>query len=301
MPSSSGVKAREFVTGLVFPESPRWRDGHLWLSDLHAHRVLTVDERGSAGVVAELDDQPSGIGFTGVGTPIVVAMRSRRLLLLGGRIPQVHADLSSIPGSRLNDMVADERGAAYVGNYVVDGAQRFAVADGDPWPDSLIRIEPDGSYRVVADQLFSPNGMVISADGKTLVVAQTYGRVLLSFAIGEDGGLSSRKVFADLGHRHPDGICLDAEGAVWVACPREQEFVRVFPGGRIADRIAFPESTWAVACTLGGPRRQTLFLACAETTLENQLSCTSFEADLESRAKGFVLACDVDVAGVGLP
>jgi sugar lactone lactonase YvrE len=288
--------------GLVFPESPRWRDGKLWLSDMHAHRVLRVDLAGNVEVIAELDDKPSGIGFLPSGVPIVVSMRHCLVLRLDGSDPAVYADLGQLPVTDLNDLVTDATRRTYVGGRAVTGRDRQGVRrPNGNWPDSIIRIDGDGSAATVANGLRSPNGMALSPDRRTIIVAQTEGRNLLAYDVGSDGGLRDLRIFADLDGRMPDGITLDAEGAVWVACPRDRVFIRVLDGGRITHTIEVDEGIWPVACLLGGPQRDQLFLISSRTTLENQLSCTDFEADKHSIARGRLEVVTVEVPGVGWP
>jgi sugar lactone lactonase YvrE len=165
------------------------------------------------------------------------------------------------------------------------------LAGETPAPGNVVMVTPDGKARVVADNLEVPNGPAITPDHKTLIVAESFGHRLAAFDIAADGSLSGRRVFAELGEATPDGICLDAEGAVWVSSPLTHEFRRVRQGGTIADRITL-SGKWAVACMLGGADRRTLFLLTAETSLE----------DLQQgKSKGYIETVRVDVPGAGLP
>lgn len=264
------------VDGLTFPEGPRWHDGRLWFSDFYSHRVLAVDETGDRQTMAEVQQQPSGLGWLPDGRLLVVSMLDRRLLRQepGGELA-VHADLSALAPCHCNDMVVDGRGHAWVGNFGFDRHR------GDqPTTTCLIHVSPSGEARTVADQLFFPNGTVIvdqeTSDGHpTLVVAESRGQRLTAFSIAEDGSLGGRRIWADLtvgssGNSAdldggvPDGICLDREGAIWVADPRANEVFRVHEGGRVSERIS-TGSRGAYACVLGGEDGRTLYV-CTNTT-----------------------------------
>ncbi|MEA2624278.1 MAG: hypothetical protein QOD06_323 [Candidatus Binatota bacterium] len=272
--------------GFTFLEGPRWHDGSLWLSDIHAERVLRVSPDGKSEVVVTVPNRPSGLGFDRKGRLLIVSMRDRKLLRLdGGRLETV-ADLAAVAPYDANDMVVDGEGRAYVGHF---GFDLFNHAE--PGPSSLILVTPEGKVRVVAEDLMFPNGAVVTPDGRTLIVAESFGSRLTAFTIGADGGLSGRRVFAELGERVPDGICLDAGGGVWTSCFGQDEFVRVVDGGAITDRVAVTGRR-AVACALGGEDRRTLFLLTAETTVED-LS--------EGRSKAAIETARVAVPGAGWP
>jgi sugar lactone lactonase YvrE len=213
-------------------------------------------------------------------------MRDRRLLALGKDGLRVAADLASLVPAPCNDLVVDAAGRDYVGNF---GFDRHAGEA--PRTTSLIRVDPDGRASRVADDLMFPNGMAITPDGKTLIVAETYAHRLTAFAVGVDGALTGRRLFAALDGCFPDGICLDAEGAVWVADARGHDVARVFDGGRIERRIAVGSERSVFACMLGGPDRRTLFL------------CTSTGSGPAMAAKtdGKIELVAVDVPGAGRP
>jgi sugar lactone lactonase YvrE len=274
------------LEGLVFGEGPRWRDGRLWLSDMHAGFVLALDSKGRAETIARVPARPSGLGWLPDGRLLVVSMHDRKLLRLdpGGLV--VHADLAPLVSGDPNDMVVDDRGRAYVGNFGYD-----MLGGGRPAPANLVLVAPDGSARVVAEDLSFPNGTVITEDRRTLVVAESFGARLTAFRIAPDGSLAERRLFADLGGRTPDGICIDAEGCVWASCFGQDEFVRVRDGGEIVERVDVAGRR-AVACALGGEGRLTLFLLTAETSIEDL-------AQSKSRAK--VETVRVDVPGAGIP
>jgi sugar lactone lactonase YvrE len=213
--------------------------------------------------VLELDDSPSGLGWTPDGTLLVVAMVRRELLAVGPDGPVVHSDLTGLTRVRANDMVVDAGGGAYVSSF------GFDLLSGAPVePTALVRVDPDGTASVAAEDLRFPNGMALSDDGRTLVVAETYGARLTAFDVDESGGLSGRRVFAETPGLAPDGICLDAAGDVWFATARTSEVVRVREGGEVTGRVEVASGSLSYACTLGGPDGRTLFVCTAPTWQE---------------------------------
>jgi len=273
------------LDGLGFPEGPRWHDGKLWFSDMHARKVMTVDLEGHAETIVEVPNQPSGLGWLPHGRLLVVSMIDRRLLRLDPTGLTEVADLSPLAAYHCNDMVVDGYGRAYIGNFGFDfrAGQPFA-------PAALILVTPEGPARVVADELAFPNGTVITPDGRTLVVGETWGRRLTAFDIAPDGALTRRRLWAQLEDgRFPDGICLDAEGAIWVASPLSSEVLRVHEGGQVTHRIKV--ATRAYACMLGGSDRRNLFV------------CTAANSDEATwtMASGSIELVRVNVPGVGLP
>ena len=252
-------KLATLLDGLSFPEGPRWHEGKLYFSDMHAHRVMTVDMQGRSSIVCEVPAWPSGLGWLPDGRMIVVSMTDRRLLRMekSGLVP--HADLSALAPFHCNDMVVDSAGRAYVGNF------GFDLHKGEtPRATVMIMVTPEGKTRVVADELTFPNGTVISPDGRTLIVGESFGRRLTAFDIAADGSLANRRVWAELGDNVPDGIALDADGAIWVASPTKSEVIRVKQGGEVTERISV--ATDAFACMLGGPDRRTLFVLTAASS-----------------------------------
>jgi sugar lactone lactonase YvrE len=271
--------------GFTFPEGPRWRDGKLWFSDFYSHRVLTVDLAGRLETVVRVPQQPSGLGWTPEGHLLIVSMLDKKLVRLDGdRLVEV-ADLSGLATGPCNDMVVDGTRRAYVGNFGFDRHR------GEPErPTCLARVDPDGTVVRAADDLRFPNGTVITPDGKTLIVGETHANRLTAFDIAADGSLGNRRVFASVDGVYPDGICLDAEGAVWVADPRGLRVVRVFGGGRIARTIpTAPRGSYA--CMLGGPDRRTLFI----------LTNTGSGPAMGSKTDGRIETIRVDVPGAGWP
>jgi sugar lactone lactonase YvrE len=278
-------KVEVLLAGLKFPEAPRWRDGKLWFSDFYAHRVATVDLDGRAETVVEVPQRPSGLGWTLKGELLVVSMLDRRVLRFDGNALHLYADLSALATGPCNDMVVDAAGRAYVGNF---GYDRHNNAP--PRNACLARIDPDGSVVKAADDLVFPNGAVITPDGKTLIVGETFANRLTAFDVAADGTLSNRRVFAELEGVFVDGICLDAEGAVWVTNARGKGVVRVLPGGRIAQTVDTGERN-SYACMLGGPDRRTLFI------LTNSGSGPAMAA----KSDGRIERVRVGVPGAGLP
>jgi sugar lactone lactonase YvrE len=257
-----------------FTEDPRWRDGRLWYSDFYGHAVHSVGPDGDDRVELELDDQPSGLGWLPDGRLLVVAMTSRQVRRLepdGSLV--LHADLSHIATYWCNDMLVDPLGRAYVGHfgldldaYVAEHGEAAVLSEDAPTRSHVMLVLPDGTVEVAADDVRFPNGTVLTPDGRTLIVAETLALRLTAFDIDDDGRLSNRRVWADLSPHliPPDGICLDAEGAIWVANALGAECVRVVEGGEITDRVVTGQR--AFACNLGGSDGTTLFVCTAQTS-----------------------------------
>ena len=275
-----------FLDRLAFPESPRWHDGALWFSDFYTQRVQRVDMKGRCETVVCVPGQPSGLGWLPDGRLLVVSMSDRRLLRLEGAVLVEVADLAKLAPFHCNDMVVDAKGRAYIGNFGFDFAARQA-----PRSTGLILVLPDGQARVVAQDLHFPNGAVITPDGRTLIIGETYAARLTAFDIADDGSLSGRRVWATLDKAAPDGICLDAEGAIWLASPISREVIRVREGGEVTHRIATPGQ--AVACMLGGPDRRTLFVLTGKVMVTPEQSRASLT--------GMIYTLPVVVPGAGLP
>jgi len=274
------------LDGLMFPEGPRWHEEKLWFSDMHAGQVLTVDMNGKAEVIVTVPQSPSGLGWLPDSRLLVVSMVDRRLLRLDTEGLVEVADLSQLASFHCNDMVVDLHGRAYIGNFGFDlnAQQPFSPAE-------VVLVTPDGQAKVVAEDMAFPNGSVITPEGNTLIVAETFGSRLTAFDIGADGSLSNRRIWAKLDGAFPDGICLDAEGAIWVASPAgEAGVLRVREGGEITHRINI--ATQAYACMLGGPQRNTLFMLTAETTNPE---------GARAKSSGRIETIPVEVPGAGLP
>jgi sugar lactone lactonase YvrE len=290
-----------FVDGLAFPEGPRWYGDRLWLSDVVNGHVVRIALDGTREIAAAIGDRPSGLGFLPDGSLLVVAMTTHALWRVAKGKAELYADLRDFGGDFLNDMVVDADGRAYIGVRHSDLRAGFPMPEPPNAPDSVILVQPDRSASVGADQLVSPNGSVITANGRTLIVAETYVHRLTAFDRAPDGTLHSRRVFADVAGAYPDGICLDAEGAIWVGSPYTDEFVRVREGGEITDRIEVPGG---VACALGGPDRRTLFLLAVDPSSlprPGVLPDTDLLHDATSFAGGRVLTQQVAVGGAGWP
>jgi sugar lactone lactonase YvrE len=283
------LASKEILTGLAFPEGPRWHEGRLWFSDMHADEVVAVSPDGARQTIAVVEHQPSGLGWLPDGRLLVVSMTDRRVLRLepNGELVE-HADLSALAPWHCNDMVVDAIGRAYVGNFGFD-----LHAGAPPTTTTLLRVDPDGSVTEVATEMAFPNGCVITPDARTLVVGESMGRRLTAFDIGADGSLDRRRVWADLPDGSvPDGICLDAEGAIWSACPRTGSVWRVAEGGAVLDCVSVGGDQKAFACMLGGPSRTTLYI-CA--------SGSSQPAECRALRNGRIVAIEVDVPGAGQP
>lgn len=276
------------LDGLAFPEGPRWRDGRLIFSDMHAHEVIAMTPDGARETLVSAAGPVSGLGWLPDGRMLIVSMNDRRLLRreADGRLVE-HADLSGIASWHCNDMVVDAAGRAYVGNFGWD----LQNPDAPRGPARMARVDPDGKVSVAADDLIFPNGTVITPDGKTLVVGETFASKMTAFDVAPDGGLSNRRLWAQLPEGAvPDGCCLDAEGAIWVASPTTNDVLRLFEGGRVAERIVADRGVYA--CMLGGADRRTLYLLTSHS---------SDPAACAAQRSGRIEAVEVEVPGAGLP
>jgi len=287
--------ATTLVEGLGFPEGLRWHDGTFWCSDMRANAVLTIGLDGAMRRAVATPGPPSGLGWLPDGRLLVVSMHDRKVLRLDPEGLVEHADLGGIATYHANDMVVDRRGRAYVGNfgfdfmaYIATRTLEEALADPDYPTAALAVVDPDGTARVAADGLLFPNGMAITPDGGTLIVAESNGPYLTAFRIGADGALAGRRRWATMARGVPDGICLDTEGAVWVASPSTAECLRLAAGGAVLDRVA--TSQGAYSCALGGPDGRTLFIATAPS------AATTADA-----AAGRIETAAVAVPGTGSP
>jgi sugar lactone lactonase YvrE len=248
------VSASEvLMEGIVFGESPRWHDGKVWFSDWGAHQVIALDPGGRHEVVAAVESFPMCIDILPDGRVLVVDSARRRLLRRepDGSLVQ-HADLAGISGKPWNDIVADSRGRAYVNNI------GFDFPGGEFAPGLVALVTPEGGVSQVADGLSFPNGMAISPDGATLIVAESYANRLSGYDIGSDGSLGSRRTWAETPGDHPDGICMDAEGAVWYADVGNRHCVRVREGGQVLATVDLDRG--AFACVLSRGDQPRLFV-----------------------------------------
>ena len=242
-----------FAEGFMFLEAPKWHEGLLWVSDVFDHKVYALSADGQRRRVVDVPNRPSGLGFLSDGSLIVVSAKDRRLLRLDGDRLSEYADLSNHATAWLNDFAIDALDRIYVGNFGYD-----FVAGEPRKTTSLHRVDPDGTIATVADNVDFPNGSVVINEGRTLVVAETWEARITAFDLSSAGHLSRRRIFADLGQRQPDGLCADAEGAIWVGIYNTGEFLRVLEGGEITHRAQFAGS--GISCTLGGTEGRSLFL-----------------------------------------
>jgi sugar lactone lactonase YvrE len=290
-----------FEGGTYF-ECPRWHDGRWWASDFYRHTVFTYDADGREEPVLEVEGQPSGLGWLPDGDLLVVSMKDGRVLrrAADGGV-SVHADVSSFTTGHLNDMIVDRQGRAYAGNFGFD-----LMGGGEPATAGIVRIDPDGSASAAAEDLWFPNGMVITDDG-TLIVAETFAARFTAFTIQADGTLGDRRVWAQVQPSPPpgdtetmlgavtfapDGCTLDAEGHIWAADALGGRAARVAPGGGIVDEIRAPEGLGVFACQLGGEDGRTLLLCVAPDFAEHARSAAR---------EALLLTTTVDVPHAGLP
>lgn len=287
--------AQVLAEGIYFGEGPRWHEGRLWFSDFYAHRVCSISLEGDLRIELELDGQPSGLGWMPDGSLLVVRMELRQVWRRwpDGRFA-LHADLADYSAHLCNDMVVDAAGRAYVGNFGfdLDAAMRErgpagVIADHPVTMLALVQSDGTVSDAVPGERFGFPNGMVISPDGATLIVAETFAQQLTALDIGDDGSLTNRRVWAPVAPRLPDGICLDASGAVWIANPAAPECALIAPGGEVLE-IVTTGALNCYACMLGGPEGKHLFLLVAPPA--------------PAKAPGGrIMVCDVSVRGAGQP
>jgi sugar lactone lactonase YvrE len=273
------------LTGRTFLESPRWHRGALFAVDVYPGEVLEIRPDGLADVLAALPSGVMSIGWDAGGRLLVAGYTDRRLFKLENGRLEAFADLSGLAAHCLHDMAQDSLGRTFIGHMDYD----YAVGQ-DFVPDSLIRVDPDGSAQVVARDMRSANGMAVTPDDSMLLVAESRAHRINSFEIRPDGTLSDKSIWAKL-DTTPDGLCLDAEGAVWVALPMENRFVRVLRGGAVTDSIDTPQH--AIGCTLGGEDGRTLFLVTDSTLGIPQEAAAARSSTITSTR--------VAVPGVGRP
>jgi len=274
------------VDGVDFGEGPRWHDGRLWYSDFYQRAVYTVTSDGKREAIhADLDDRPSGLGWLPDGSMLVVLMTTRQLVreVDGALVP--YADLSGVAAFHCNDMVVSATGHAYVGNFGFDLEARATYQ-----PADLALVSPDGSVSVAAEAMAFPNGSVITPDGSTLIVGQSFGGDYVAFTIGDDGTLSDRRAWATMPGMAPDGCTLDDEGAIWFSDAAGAGLVRVREGGEITHTIPTPMPSYA--CVLGGDDGRTLFALCAPDPHPDAVA---------GKAAGAIYAVEVNVPHAGLP
>jgi sugar lactone lactonase YvrE len=268
---------------LAFPVCPRWHESRLWFSDMHDGKVWAMTQHAQTQLICDVPGQPAGLGWLPDGTLQIVSMTDRMLLRLERGFLHPVADLSRFFSHHANDMVIDEHGRAYIGSFGFD-----LDGGGEPTASPMVCVEPDGEAWVVIEGLLFPNGSVITPDGSTLVVAESFGQRLSAYTINDDGSLADPRVWSDLRPNVPDGICLDAEGAVWVADPVNNGVIRVAANGATDDWVSTGDRS-AYACALGGPDLRTLFICTAESSNPARTVVTR---------SGRIEAVKVDVPGV---
>jgi sugar lactone lactonase YvrE len=263
-----------FVEGGTFFEGPRWHDGHWWVSDFYSHTVSSITPEGHMETVCEVSGQPSGLGWMPDGSMLIVSMLEHKVLRRwpDGRV-DTHADLSEFATGHANDMVVGVDGCAWVGNFGFD-----LMGGADVRPACLMRISPEGQVSLAAEDLYFPNGAVISPDNKSLIVGETFGNRMTAFTINDDGELVDRRTWAGFGpcpqpgpraellkqlEVGPDGCCLDAENHIWIADAFNQRCIRVAPGGDIVDELTTRDGQGVFACMLGGEDGRTLLMCIA--------------------------------------
>jgi len=273
------------LDGICFGEGPRWHDNHLWFSDMHAHEVIKLNLDGTSQVIANVPQQPSGLGWLPDQRLVVVSMTDKKLLIDEAGELSEYADLSQLASYHCNDMVVDAKGRCYVGNFGFDLISRASQK-----PAELIMVSENGTASIVADDLLFPNGTVITPDGRTLIVAESMAARLTAFDIDQHGALSNRRVWAQMDGALPDGICLDEDSGIWVASPISNECLRLTEGGAVTDRIKVEHQ--AYACMLGGENGKRLFICTASSSSPEQC---------KARRDGRIEYADVSVAGAGRP
>jgi carbohydrate kinase (thermoresistant glucokinase family) len=273
------------ANGLAFPEGPRWHDQCLWFTDQHAQAIYQLTPAGQLTRVIATTDRPGGLGWLPDGRLLVVYMRERRVMQLTNGSLQEYADLSDYASFDCNDMLVDPRGRVYVGNFGYD------LHGGAPLKNAeIILVDTDGHIEVLTDSVIFPNGCVLTPDGNELIVAETFAHRLTRLRLDGRGRCIGQSLWADLGEATPDGICLDADGAIWVASPGTREVMRVQHGGSILARCQTRGTPYA--CMLGGHARRTLYVCSAETD------------DPETAAEqksGRIEQVEVEVPGTGVP
>lgn len=288
--------------GGKFFEGPRWRDGTWWVSDFYRHTVSRIDTDGTETVVVEVEAQPSGLGWLPDGSMVISSMTDHKVLRYADGELSVLADLDGMVGGHLNDLVTDANGHTFVGNFGFD-----LMGGGQPATAALIRVDADGTVAVAAEDLYFPNGTVITPDGATLIVGETMGNRYTAFDLGADGSLTNRRVWAEFGDLpstdsfaegmsqikvSPDGCSLDADGHIWAADALGNRCVRVAPGGAIVDEVTVPGGLGVYACQLGGDDGRTLLLCSAPDF---------FEHNRVAASEAVLFTTTVDVPHAGLP
>jgi sugar lactone lactonase YvrE len=298
-----GRELHTLLEGGAFFEGPRWREGRWWVSDFYRNTVYAVDPSGNAEAAMTFDGEPSGLGWLPDGSLLVVSKKDHRIMRQApdGEL-SLHADVAEHCGGDLNDLVVGADGHAYAGNFGFD-----LMGGADAAYTVVVHVDPDGNAEVAADELGFPNGMVITPDGGTLIVAETIAARFTAFTIGDRGRLRDRRIWGQVAETpppgplaeslpllkfSPDGITLDADGHIWAADALGGRVARVAPGGEIVDEIPAPEGLGVFACMLGGDDGRTLLLACAPDFAEE---------NRRNAREAVLLTTTVDVPHAGLP
>jgi sugar lactone lactonase YvrE len=282
-------KLTTLASGFGYVEAARWHDGAVWFSDLAQKKVRRTDMGGTSTEVATVPTTPIGLGWLPDGTLLVVSSDDNRLLKVTDGSTEVYATLEGAVHAS-NDLVVDHAGRCYVSHFGYD-----LFGGGTPTTTGLILVQPDGTVEMTGSDLMFPNGMAISRDQSTMIVAESFAFRLSAFDIDAGGRLSNKRVFAQFDNPETDladGICIDAEDGVWVGCPIAGEYRRVVDGGRVTDVVhTDPSAAFGPACALGGPSMRTLFLATTDTTLAALADGWSGDGRIDM--------IEVDVPGVG--
>ena len=283
---------KEYVNGIVWGEGLRWHGGNLYFSDIYGQTVYRAAEN-KKEIVIKLGDMPSGLGFLQDGSMLIVSGGQKKILRLQEGAAHVYADFSD-DCVGLNDMVVDAKGHAYIGAYGFE-IQHYRGGKAEGW---LYHISPSGKDEKVCEGLMAPNGIAVTPDGKTLIVADTFQKALFAFVLDENGTPHGRRLWAKLSSG-PDGICLDEDGCVWAALPNEKKVARIEEGGKILEEILLNETP--LCCGLGGEARKTLFIVTVPAHSElsaDELS--GFDAQRQKKASR-ILCTPVGVSGAGAP
>jgi len=290
------LTARILREGLSFGENPRWHDGRLWYSDFYRHGVYSMATEGVERLEHVVEEQPSGLGWLPNGDLLCVSMLDHRVLRFHDGQRSLFCDISDYCGFWANDMITSDSGVSYAGNFGFDldvmlrdvGAAEMLV--NRPPTTNLVVLSAEGDILQVVPDMDFPNGTVITPDGTTLIVGETLSCRLSAFDIASDGTLSNRRVWAQMEFVYTDGMCLDAEGQIWLANAVAPNCLRVREGGEITALVETSQISYA--CMLGGEDRRSLFIMTAPT---------SDRFEIADKHEGRIEVVEVAVAGAGVP
>jgi sugar lactone lactonase YvrE len=290
-------EARVLREGLGFGEGPRWHEGRLWFSDFYRHGIFSISEDGAEERLEhEVPTQPSGLGWLPNGDLLYVSMIDQRVMRVHDGTTTLFADISPYCTFWANEMIVSPSGVSYVGSFGfdLDGVLRDVGVAGltamDPPLTNLVVLSPEGDILQVVPNLFFPNGTVITPDGATLIIGETLAFRLTAFDVNDDGTLNNRRVFAQMDYIATDGMCLDAEGQIWLANALEHRCLRVKEGGEITGEVVTSQN--AFACNFGGSDRTTLYVMTAPT---------SDRFHIAGAAEGKIEVASLVVGGAGTP